>query len=197
MNSILTSAFRHATVQQTSLRPVLISIEGANPLSQFSPSVINIQRGQEIIWSNPSTVPDPHTVTFVLDNKSAASLIIPLLVANTTQFKTVTPGENGMPVLNQEHGKPMTILTINSRAIEPTVIGQDGLATKITQKNSAGIYTVLGTEKYISSGWLLPKGLEKGYPGALTSFDATFTKPGVYRYADVFHPWMNGTIIVN
>ena len=102
-----------------------------------------------------------------------------------------------MPILLSQPGKPTTLLTLNSRAIEPVVIGQNGLATKIIQKNSTGSYTVLGTEKYINSGWLLPKGQEKGYLGALTSFKVTFAKPGVYHYADIFHPWMKGTILVN
>lgn len=182
---------------QSTPGPVLISSGVASPAPQFTPSVLIVKKGQQVLWSNPSTVPDPHTVTFVLDKKSAVSLFIPLLVSNSTQFKTLTPGENSVPILLPQYGKPTTLLTLNSRAIEPVVIDQNGLATKIIQKNSTGSYTVLGTEKYINSGWLLPKGQEKGYPGALTSFKVTFAKPGVYHYADIFHPWMKGTILVN
>lgn len=182
---------------QSTHGPVLISSGVASPVPQFTPSVVAVKKGQQVLWSNPSTVPDPHTVTFVLDKKSAVSLFIPLLVSNSTQFKTLTPGENSMPILLPQHGKPTTLMTLNSRAIEPVVIDQNGLATNIIQKNSTGSYTVLGTEKYINSGWLLPKGQEKSYPGALTSFKVTFTKPGIYHYADIFHPWMKGTILVN
>jgi plastocyanin len=194
---IKTNATRLATTEQSSLRPITIRAGLALPVSQFSPAILNVKSGQKIIWSNPATVPEPHTITFVLNNKSAVSLIIPLIISNTTQIKNITSGENSMPFLKQELGKPTTLLAINSKAIEPIVIDQNGLASKIVQKNSTGSYTVLGTEKYINSGWLLPKGLEKGYPGALTSFEVTFTKPGTYHYADVFHPWMKGTIIVN
>jgi plastocyanin len=192
-----TNATKIAAIAQSLLRPINITTGLANPAPQFSPSLLNIKSGQKVIWSNPATVPDPHTITFVLNNQSAVSLIIPLIVSNSSQIKPVTSGENNMPLIRHDPGKPATLLVINSRAIEPIVIGQNGLASKIVQKNSTGYYKVLGTEKYINSGWLLPKGLERGYPGALTSFEVTFSKPGIYHYADVFHPWMKGTIIVN
>ena len=188
---------RQSNTTQSSQRPVLISSGIASPISHNILPVLSIKKGQQVLWSNPSTVPDPQTVTFVLDKKFAASLLIPLLVSNSTQFKTLIPGENSMPILLPQHGKQTTLLTLNSRAIEPVAIDQNGLAKKIIQKNSTGSYTALGTEKYINSGWLLPKGQEKGYPGALTGFKVTFAKAGVYRYSDMFHPWINGTIRVN
>lgn len=184
-------------LKQSYSGPIVIRSGETDPVPQFSPALLNVKIGQQIMWLNPSRVPDPHTVTFVLDKKSAVSLIVPLLVSNYTQFKTVTPGENSMPILMSEPGKTTTLLTLNSRAIEPVVIDHNGLASKITQKNSTGSYNILGSEKYINSGWLLPKGQEKGYPGALTSFEVTFSKPGVYEYADIFHPWMKGKVIVS
>ena len=196
-NATSAGTIAQATIRPYSNRPILILSGESSPASQFRPSVLNVKTGQQILWLNPSSVPDPHTVTFVLDNKSAVSLIVPLLVSNSTQFKTVTPGENGMPILRRGAGNATTLLTLNSRAIEPVVIDHNGFATKISQKNSTGFYKFLGTEQYVNSGWLLPKEQEKGYPGALTSFEVSFTRPGVYKYADIFHPWMKGTIIVN
>jgi RTX calcium-binding nonapeptide repeat (4 copies) len=188
---------RKSNTTQSSQRPVLISSGLASPISHNILPVLSIKKGQQVLWSNPSTVPDPQTVTFAPDKKFVASLFIPLLVSNSTQLKTLIPGENSMPILLPQHGKQTTLLTLNSRAIEPVAIDQNGLVKKIIQKNSTGSYTALGTEKYINSGWLLPKGQEKGYPGALTGFKVTFAKAGVYRYSDMFHPWINGTIRVN
>jgi plastocyanin len=40
-------------------------------LAVFVPQLIQIGAGQSITWDNPSAVAEPHTVTFVLDNKTA------------------------------------------------------------------------------------------------------------------------------
>ena len=40
-------------------------------LAVFVPQLIQVGAGQSITWDNPSAVAEPHTVTFVLDNKTA------------------------------------------------------------------------------------------------------------------------------
>lgn len=56
------------------------------PLTQFIPQKVEINTGQSITWINPTTVGEPHTVTFVFDNKSMAGIVSPLAVPNSTQF---------------------------------------------------------------------------------------------------------------
>lgn len=36
----------------------------------FSPKQVDVKSGESVTWYNPTPVPEPHTVTFVLDDKS-------------------------------------------------------------------------------------------------------------------------------
>jgi plastocyanin len=72
---------------------------GTNPLMQFIPQKVEIKTGQSITWVNPTTVGEPHTITFVLDNKTMAGIVSPLAVPNSTQFTSVPPGSNNQPVM--------------------------------------------------------------------------------------------------
>jgi plastocyanin len=49
-------------------------------------------------------------------------------------------------------------------------------------------YTMNGSEKYVNSGWLLPKGQEQLYPGSGNTFTVTFQEPGTYDYICILHP---------
>jgi len=53
-----------------------------------------------------------------------------------------------------------------------------------------------GNEKYVNSGWLLPRGQQQSFPGSSTTFSITFQKAGTYNYICLLHPWMKGTVIV-
>src|SRR6476620_10053002 len=69
--------------------PVKVAAGGGNgtgPLTTFYPKNIEIKVGQSVTWTNPTTVGEPHTVTFVLDNNSMAGVVSPLAVLNTTKF---------------------------------------------------------------------------------------------------------------
>jgi plastocyanin len=57
-------------------------------------------------------------------------------------------------------------------------------------------YTMNGSEKYVNSGWLLPKGQEQVFPGSSTSFTVTFQKAGTHSYICGLHPWMVGSVVV-
>ena len=72
-------------------------------------------------------------------------------------------------------------------------------ADKVSVKHFAppnAAYTMNGNEKYVNSGWLVPKGQEQLYPGASTTFTVRFQKAGTYSYICQVHPWMRGTVIV-
>jgi len=53
-------------------------------LAVFVPQLIQVGLGQSVTWDNPSTVGEPHTVTFVLDNKTATDIVSPFAVPNST-----------------------------------------------------------------------------------------------------------------
>ena len=164
---------------------------GTDPLMKFTPQKIEINTGQSVIWVNPTTVGEPHTVTFVLDNKTMAGIVSPLAVPNSTQFTPIPPGSNNQPVMMP--GKSV-VIAVNARTYTPTVIDSQGNVKMFAPPNAK--YTFSGNEKYVNSGWILPKGQEQLYPGSGNTFTVTFQKPGTYDYICVIHPWMTGQVVV-
>jgi plastocyanin len=161
------------------------------PLTQFIPEKVEINAGQSITWVNPTTVGEPHTVTFVLDNKTMTGVVSPLTVPNSTQFTPIPPGSNNQPVMMP--GKNV-VIALNARSYSPTVIDSQGNVKMFAPPNAN--YTFIGTEKYVNSGWILPKGQEQLYPGSGNTFTVTFQKPGTYDYICILHPWMTGQVVV-
>jgi plastocyanin len=70
---------------------------------------------------------------------------------------------------------------VNHRFDIPTVIDSQGNAE----------YSKIGSEKYVNSGWLIPKG-QQFLPGSSTAFTVTFQKTGTFNYFCEVHPWMRG-----
>jgi plastocyanin len=162
------------------------------PLTVFVPQNMQISVGESITWNNPSTVGEPHTVTFVLDNTTTTNIVSPFSVQNSTQFTAIPPNSNNEPL--RPPGKNNVVITVNSRSFVPTTIDSQGDLKQYAPPNPS--YTMTGTEKYINSGWLLPKGQEQQFPGSSTSFTVTFQKPGTYNYLCALHPWMVGSVVV-
>jgi plastocyanin len=161
-------------------------------LAVFVPQLIQVGVGQSITWDNPSAVAEPHTVTFVLDNKTATDIVSPFAVPNSTQFTPVPPNSNSQPL--RPPGQDNVVIAINARSYIPTVIDSQGSVKQFTPPTAS--YTMTGNEKYVNSGWLVPKGQEQVFPGASTSFTVTFQKAGTYHYICQLHPWMTGSVIV-
>lgn len=158
---------------------------------QFIPRKVEINTGQSITWINPTAVGEPHTVTFVLDNKTMTGVVSPLAVPNSTQFTPIPPGSNNQPVMVP--GKSV-VIALNARSYTPTVIDSQGNVKMFAPPNAK--YTFTGSEKYVNSGWLLPKGQERLYPGSGNTFTVTFQKAGTYDYICILHPWMTGQVVV-
>jgi plastocyanin len=183
-------------LQQQNTNSVKVAAGGGNgtgPLTIFYPKNIEIKAGQSVTWSNPTTVGEPHTVTFVLDNNTMAGVVSPLGILNTTKFISIPPGSNNAPILLPGKNGTNTIIVINARTFNPVVIDSIG-NTKYMNPNAN--YSMNGTEKYVNSGWFLPQGQELEYPGSGNTFTLTFEKPGTYNYICILHPWMTGSIIV-
>jgi plastocyanin len=195
INSNAVNAMEQLQQQQNS-SSVKVAAGGGNgtgPFTVFYPKNIEIKAGQSVTWSNPTTVGEPHTVTFVLDNNTMAGVVSPLGILNTTKFISIPPGSNNAPILLPGKNGTNTIIVINARTFNPVVIDSIG-NTKYMIPNAS--YSMNGTEKYVNSGWFLPQGQELEYPGSGNTFTVTFEKPGTYNYICILHPWMTGSIIV-
>jgi plastocyanin len=176
--------------------PVKVAAGGGNgtgPLTAFYPKNIEIKVGQSVTWTNPTTVGEPHTVTFVMDNSTFSGVVSPMAVSNTTKFMSIPPGSNNAPILLPGKNGTNTIIVINARTFNPVVIDS---SDNVKFMNPNSIYSMNGTEKYVNSGWFLPQGQEQAYPGSGNTFTVTFEKPGTYNYICILHPWMTGSIIV-
>jgi plastocyanin len=177
----------------------------------FSPQQVQIKAGQSVTWYNPTPVPEPHTVTFVLNNNNnnnksyAADLTAPFTISNTTS--TTTNSTQIMPLIPNSNSDPLmtpdnnAIIAVNKRAYNPVVVREDSPTTTTGEKTvnymkQNANYSMSGTEDYINSGWLLPKGQENLYPGSGNTFTMTFQKPGTYDYVCIIHPYMTGRVIV-
>ena len=166
---------------------------GTAPLTIFDPQDIEINAGQSVTWFNPTTVGEPHTVTFVLDNNTMANVVSPLAVSNDTKFMPQPPGSNNEPVLIPGQDGMNTIIAINARTFSPVVIDS---SDNVQFMDPNANYSMTGAEKYVNSGWFLPAGQEQAYPGSGNNFTVTFEKPGTYNYLCMLHPWMTGSIQV-
>ena len=186
------SSSNNSTTQSSSIAVHAGGGTSTDMLAVFVPPLIQVGVGQSITWDNPSAVAEPHTVTFVLDNKTATDIVSPFAVPNSTQFTSVPAGSNSQPL--RPPGQSNVVIAINARSYIPTVIDSQGSVKQFAPPNAA--YTMTGNEKYVNSGWLVPKGQEQVFPGASTSFTVTFQKAGTYHYICQLHPWMHGSVIV-
>ena len=180
-------------------------------ITLFSPQQVQIKAGQSVTWYNPTPVPEPHTVTFVLNNNDnnndnnksyAADLIAQFTISNTTtnptQIMPLIPNSNSEPLMTPDNN---AIIAVNKRAYNPVVVTEDSATTggggkNVTYMKQNANYSMSGTEDYINSGWLLPKGQESLYPGSGNTFTMTFQKAGTYDYLCIVHPYMTGRVIV-
>ena len=166
----------------------------AAPWTVFMSQIVTINVGDTVEWYNPALgAAEPHTITFMFDNRTFAGVVSPLSVSNTTEFTAIPPGSNNEPILIPGEGGTNTLVAVNARTYSPvTIDSQD----KVQFMNPNANYSVAGDEKYVNSGWILPEGLEKQYPGTGNTFMATFEKPGTYDYLCILHPWMVGSVKV-
>jgi plastocyanin len=165
---------------------------GTIAIQVFSPQKVDIKSGENVTWYNPTPVPEPHTVTFVFDNKSMAHVVEPFAVPTPTTngFAPIVPNSNSEPAMTPDN---KGIIGLNKRVYNPVVIDSQSNANYMTLNAN---YTLTGTEKYVNSGWLLPKGQEQIFPGSGNTFTVTFDKAGTYNYICAIHPYMTGSVVV-
>ena len=146
------------------------------------------------MWDNPTTVAEPHSVTFLKDKKYFADFASPFYVANSTEFRSVNPESNTQPTFppSQPGETSKIVVAINARAILPVVLN----ANNVTYLQPNSNYTMNGTEDYVNSGWLWPNGQAPPGGSPISKFTVTFEKPGTYPYLFNVHPWMTGSVVV-
>ena len=151
----------NATASVTTTSSARVQVGGGtltNPLFGYTPQNVEIKVGSSVVWYVRPLVPaEPHTVTFVFDNKTMINGFLPS----------------------------------NQRVFGPAIIDSNDV-TKIYPPNTN--LTITGTEKYVNSGWMFPKG---PLPGSSSTFSVTFQKAGIYNYLCLLHPWMVGKVVVS
>lgn len=168
----------------------------SNVVISFVPQTIEIKAGESITWDNPTTVPEPHSVTFLKDKKYFADYAAPFQVVNSTEFQPLDPKSNSEPVFAppQPGETTKTVVTVNARAFLPVVLDSGG--KKVTNLPPNSNYTMDGTESYVNSGWLWPEGQAPPGGPPISKFTVIFENPGTYPYLCNVHPWMTGSVIV-
>jgi plastocyanin len=163
------------------------------PTTWFFPRVAEIKAGETVTWVNPTSVGEPHTITFVNGNNSQADFAAPFVLSPNATLTSAVPGANADPVMMPGPNGAMVVVAVNNRSLSPTVIDANGNVTSIPPNEA---YSMDGTEKYVNSGWLWPSGQSPpGFP-AIDTFSVKFTKAGTFNYLCEVHPWMTGQVIV-
>src|SRR5215831_163900 len=157
-----------AKAQQTSVTQILVG--GGNntyPFYGYDPQRVDIKAGSTVVWSVPSLAPlEPHTVSFVFSNKTFAIPTAPFTIPSSTKFVPLPHDANSKPNIIPGKNGTSIVLVSNAMSYDPSSINQTGNA-KTYHPNTSLL--VLGNEQYINSGWLVPKGAEKIFPGASTT----------------------------
>ena len=197
--SMLTS-IKQVDAQTSGNSPKIVGAGGGNstsPLTIFVPENIEIKAGESVTWNNPTPVAEPHSVTFMKDDKYFPAFVAPFHVANSTDFQSLDPNSNAEPLfvpVPGESPQTKTVVTVNARAFIPVVLDSSGKNVTFLPPNSN--YTMDGTESYLNSGWLWPEGQEPPDGPPITKFTVKFEKPGTYSYVCNVHPWMTGKVTV-
>jgi plastocyanin len=184
--------------QSVPVTPKVVHAGGGNatsPLTDFVPKQIGLKAGESVTWDNPTPVAEPHSVTFMKDEKLFADFAVPFIVMNSTEFRLPEQGSNAEPIiLPSQSSDSKVVMTINARAYNPVIIDSKGNVTYLMPNSN---YIMEGTEGYINSGWLWPNDLAPPGGPAINNFTITFEKPGTYSYVCNVHPWMTGIVTVN
>jgi plastocyanin len=132
--TLFTGAEQSVMAQTTNNDTVGVDAGGGNataPLTVYVPQNITIEAGQTINWINPTTVGEPHSVTFLKESSLFPLFAVPFAVPSTTEFRALVPDPNVEPLVvpnpagaNNETEK--TVIANNGRVFNPLVIDSTG-----------------------------------------------------------------------
>jgi plastocyanin len=167
-------------------------------LTAYEPQNVTINAGETVVWTNPTVVGEPHTITFFIQPDYFPAPDSPFLIANGTELTPANPNEKNAepfitPAQNDTITTSNTIIVNNKRFTLPVVIDAQNNVTCLPLN---GNYTMTGDELYVNSGWMYAQGQIP--PGVLpiTSFSVTFANAGTYDYTCILHPWMAAEVVV-
>ena len=174
---------------------VMVNVGGnGSSWSSYTPQSVEIKAGDTVIWRNPMAVSEPHTVTFLKDQSFYPPPAVPVpLTFNSTELKA-DPNANIDPLIIDQNGTKSVIVD-NARHYNPVSVDSSGHNATYLPLNAN--YTLTGTEKFVSSGWMWPEGLAPQGAPPIKTFSVTFENAGKYDYLCIIHPWMTGIVIVN
>ena len=174
---------------------VMVNVGGnGSSWSSFTPQSVEIKAGETVTWRNPMAVSEPHTVTFLKDQSFYPPPAVPVpLTFNSTELKA-DPDANIDPLIIDQNGTKSVIVD-NARHYNPVSVDSSGHNATYLPLNAN--YTLTGTEKFVSSGWMWPEGLAPQGAPPIKTFSVTFENAGKYDYLCIIHPWMTGIVIVN
>ena len=175
---------------------VMVNVGGnGSSWSSFTPQSVEIKAGDTVTWRNPMAVSEPHTVSFLKDQSFYPPPSVPVPITfNSTDLKA-DPDANIDPLIITDQNGTKSVIVDNARHYNPVSVDSSGHNTTYLPLNAN--YTLTGTEKFVSSGWMWPEGLAPQGAPPIKSFSVTFENAGKYDYFCVVHPWMTGTVIVN
>jgi plastocyanin len=161
----------------------------------FNPQNVEIKVGESVTWSNPMIVSEPHTITFIMDQSYFPPPSSPYSISNLTELKSLLPNPNIEPIVVPGQNGTRGVIVDNARNYNPVAI--DSTGNNVTNLTNNAKYSMIGTEKFVNSGWIWPEGMAPSGVLPINNFTVTFEKQGTYDYVCLVHPWMTGTIIVN
>ena len=166
------------------------------PVTWFIPQNVTISVGDTVTWTNPTPLPEPHTITFIKEPGYFANLQSPYLIGNDSELTPADPEEKNtepLTIPGQNDTTSNTVIVANGRAQSPVIVDAQDNATYLALNAN---YTMTGDELYVNSGFLWPEGqIPPGAP-PITTFSVTFENAGTFDYLCVIHPWMTGQVAV-
>jgi plastocyanin len=157
-----------------------VAVGGGNlsvAINQFSPSSIDIHRGESVTFYAPTGSTELHNVIFDLSNGTAISsvelaFILPAGFSPET-LQLAPPDNYGEPIIRNTSDGRQSIIALNKLLFSPSVVNQNGntsylreheLIQEMQQTMQQGSinppplsmnYTMQGNEKIVSSGLIL------------------------------------------
>lgn len=62
------------------------------PSMGYNPQTVQAKTGDTIVWNAVSPIAEPHTVSFVLDNKTMTAPDVPFAASTLPQLSALPPG---------------------------------------------------------------------------------------------------------
>ncbi|HKQ22049.1 MAG TPA: hypothetical protein VJS91_08420 [Nitrososphaeraceae archaeon] len=173
---------------------IMVDVGGnGSSWSSFTPQSVEIKAGDSVTWLNPMAVSEPHTVTFLKDQSFYPPPAVPVPITfNSTDLKADSDANIDPLIIDQNGTK--SVIVDNARHYNPVSVDSTGHNATYLPLNAN--YTLTGSEKFVSSGWMWPEGLAPQGAPPIKTFSVTFENTGKYDYLCVIHPWMTGTVTV-